>query len=54
MKEKEKETRIHERQKNENLKIWEKGIKNKGTFTVGKLNELFKIDEEIDEENLTL
>ncbi|EGR31434.1 hypothetical protein IMG5_109730 [Ichthyophthirius multifiliis] len=54
MKEKEKETRMHERQKNENLKIWEKGIKNKGTFTVGKLNELYKIEEEYDDENLTL
>lgn len=32
--------------KNYDLKIWEKGIKNKGTITVGRLNEFCKIDEE--------
>jgi hypothetical protein len=32
------------------LKIWEKGIKNKCAFTVGRLNELCKIDEAEDED----
>lgn len=50
MKEKEKEIRKQERQKNTNLKIWEKGIKSKGAFTVGRLNELCKIDEENDDD----
>jgi hypothetical protein len=38
LKEKEKEIRRHERLKNMNLKIWEKGIKNKGSLTVGTIN----------------
>ena len=50
MKEKEKEMKKVERVKNHNLKIWEKGIKPKGIFTVGKLNEMCKIDEIKDEE----
>jgi len=50
MKEKEKEVRRQERQKNSNLKIWEKGIKNKGALTVGKLNEFCKNDNEDDED----
>ncbi len=41
---------LQERQKNQNLKIHETGIKNKGTITVGRLNELCKIDEEQDED----
>lgn len=50
MKEKEKEMRRQERIKNQNLKIHEKGLKNKGTITVGRLNELCKIDEEKDDD----
>jgi len=34
------------------LKIWEKGIKNKGMYTVGKLKEMCRLDENQDEETL--
>jgi len=32
------------------LKIWEKGLKNKGTLTISRVNELYKIDEENEDE----
>jgi hypothetical protein len=35
----------NDRAKNQNLKIWEKGIKTKGMYTVGKLKDMCKIDE---------
>ncbi len=41
-----------ERDKLQKLKIWEKGIKPKGLYTVGKLKEMCKIDEKQDEETM--
>ena len=35
---------------NENLKIWEKGVKSKGKYTVGLINAQFKVDEEPEDE----
>jgi hypothetical protein len=34
------------------MKIWEKGIKPKGMFTISALNEMCKIDDDESEENI--
>ncbi|KAL4444412.1 hypothetical protein ABPG74_016705 [Tetrahymena malaccensis] len=50
MKEEEKLNRLKERAQNQKLKIWEKGIKSKGKYTVSSINEQYKIDEEAEDE----
>lgn len=35
-----------EREKNAKLKIWDKGIKPKGLFTISALNEMCKIEDD--------
>ena len=34
------------REKNSSLKIWEKGVRSKGTLSISKLNQSFKISDE--------
>ena len=46
MKEIEKNNVKQQRLDNLKKKVWEKGIKNKGMFTVGKLKEICKLDDE--------
>lgn len=50
MKEKEKQIKMEERIKFQNLRVYEKGIKSKGKLSIREINEIGKDEEKNDKE----